>query len=75
MGCFQSKERYTPPAMGPRLAYGAGRYEDQPQARKPRYYNPYTGSEHASDDSATWEDYPGEFRKEHGPRRVVIRQR
>lgn len=75
MGCFQSKEKYTGPTMGPRLVYGAGRYEDQPQGRKPRLYNPYTGSEHVRDGSATWEDYPGEFRKEYGPRRVVIRQR
>ncbi|RSL48959.1 hypothetical protein CEP53_009354 [Fusarium sp. AF-6] len=74
MGCFQSKEKYTPPMMGPRIAHGPGRYGDQPQGHKPRYYNPYTGSEHGSDGSATWESYPGEFLKENRPGRVVIRQ-
>lgn len=75
MGCFQSKEKYTAPVMGPRPVYVAGRYEEQGQGRKPRYYNPLTGSEHSREGSATWESYPGEFVKEHGPRAVVVRHR
>jgi hypothetical protein len=57
MGCFCSKDSKTSPALrvdnDPGLVSGAGRYSEQVPGRKPRLYNPYTGSEHASDDSAT----------------------
>ncbi|KAK7417225.1 hypothetical protein QQZ08_011704 [Neonectria magnoliae] len=37
----------------------AFRYERQPAGTKPRYYNPYDQTSHASTASATWESYPG----------------
>ncbi|KAK7403482.1 hypothetical protein QQX98_010761 [Neonectria punicea] len=37
----------------------AFRYERQAAGTKPRYYNPYDQTSHASTASATWESYPG----------------
>ncbi|RSL63026.1 hypothetical protein CEP54_005421 [Fusarium duplospermum] len=59
MGCFCSKDSNASSAVrarvdnDPGLVSGAGRYSEQVPGRKPKYYNPFTGSEHASDDSAT----------------------
>ncbi|KAF4459866.1 hypothetical protein FALBO_13377 [Fusarium albosuccineum] len=63
MGCFCSKEKT--PASGAGAVFGAvsgaARYEDQALGRKPKYYNPISGSEHVRETSATWEEYPGKY--------------
>ncbi|RTE80414.1 hypothetical protein BHE90_005112 [Fusarium euwallaceae] len=61
MGCFCSKDSNASSTAAvrsrvdndPGLVSGAGRYSERVPGRKPRYYNPFTGSEHTSDDSAT----------------------